>query len=248
MDEIRPDAVIHCAAMANVDACEQDPETAERLNAWLPGEIAARCAEFGSQLVHISTDAVFDGAAGGYTEEDATNPLSVYAQTKLGGEEAVFAAMPEAVVTRNNIFGWSAAANRSLAEFFYYNLAAGKPLKGFTDVKFCPILVNDLAAVFIKIFDKRLTGLYHLVSPVCLSKYEFGVRIAEMFGFDPAAIEPVKVADFGLKATRSPLLTLDISKLSRALGESLPDVLDGLERFYQLHKQGHPETLKGILG
>ena len=205
------------------------------------------CAEHGARLVHISTDAVFDGETGGYTEEDATNPLSVYAQTKLYGEEAVLSAMPEAVVTRNNIFGWSATANRSLAEFFYYSLASGMPLKGFTDVKFCPILVNDLASVFVKIFEKKLSGLYHLVSPLGLSKYQFGVRIAEMFGFDPAAIEPVKVADFGLKAARSPLLTLDTSKLSQALGQPLPDVFDGLERFYQLHQQGHPEKLKAML-
>ena len=156
--------------------------------------------------------------------------------------------MPQAEVTRNNIFGWSAPGNRSLAEFFYYSLAAGKPLKGFTDVKFCPILVNDLAGVFMKIFEKRLSGLYHLVSPVGLSKDQFGVRIAEMFGFDPAAIEPVKVADFGLKAARSPLLTLDTSKLSAALGEDLPDVFDGLERFYQLYQQGHPQKLKSMLG
>ncbi len=248
MDDIRPDAVIHCAALANIDACESDPEVAQRLNAWLPGEIAARCAEHGAQLVHISTDAVFDGKVGGYTEEDTPNPLSVYAQTKLDGEESVFSAMPEAAVTRINIFGWSATANRSLAEFFYYGLAAGKPLKGFTDVCFCPLLVDDLAGVFARIFEKQLSGLYHLVSPVGLSKHEFGVRIAEMFGFDPAVIEPVRVADFGLKAARSPLLTLDTSKLSQALGQPLPDVFDGLERFYQLHQQGHPEKLKAMLG
>ncbi|MFN2144420.1 MAG: SDR family oxidoreductase [Anaerolineales bacterium] len=247
LDQVRPDAMIHCAALANVDACESDPEAAQRLNAWLPGEIAARCAEHGAQLVHISTDAVFDGAKGGYTEEDVPHPLSVYAQTKLDGEQAVFSAMPGAVVTRINIFGWSATANRSLAEFFYYGLAVGKPLKGFTDVRFCPLLVNDLAGVFTRIFEQRLSGLYHLVSPQGLSKYEFGVRIAEKFGFDPAGIEPVKVADFGLKAARSPLLTLDTGKLSQALGQPLPDVFDGLERFYQLHQQGHPEKLKAML-
>ncbi|MBN2044448.1 MAG: SDR family oxidoreductase [Anaerolineales bacterium] len=248
LEDVQPDAVIHCAAMADVDACESEPQAARRMNAWLPGEIAAQCARYGIQLVHISTDAVFDGQSGGYTEEDPPNPLSEYARTKLDGEEAVFSAMPEAVVTRINIFGWSATANRSLAEFFYYNLAAGKPLKGFTDVIFCPLLVNHLAAVFALILEKKLSGLYHLVSPVGLSKYQFGVRIAELFGFDPTGIEPVKVADFGLKAARSLRLTLDTSKLSQALGRPLPDVFDGLERFYQLHQQGHQEKLKAMLG
>ena len=103
LDQTEPDAMIHCAAMANVDACETDPEGAARMNAELPGTIAIESARRGIQMVHISTDAVFDGETGGYTEEDAVNPLSVYAQTKLDGERAVLEAMPEAVVTRINI-------------------------------------------------------------------------------------------------------------------------------------------------
>jgi dTDP-4-dehydrorhamnose reductase len=247
LETAQPDAIIHCAALANVDACESQPEFAARLNAVLPGMLAAEAARLGVQLVHISTDAVFDGQEGGYTEEDPVNPLSVYAQTKLDGERAVFAAMPEAVVTRLNLFGWSASADRSLAEFFYYSLAAGRPLKGFTDVHFCPVLVNDLAKVFVEIFKQRLSGLYHLVSPVCMTKYDFGVAIAERFGFDPDQIEPVSVNDFGLKAARSPRLTLDTSKLSAALGQPLPDVRAGLERFYQLHQQGYPQMLRQML-
>lgn len=243
----QPDAIIHCAAMAVVDACEADPEMAARMNAELPGRMAAEALRCGSQLVYISTDAVFDGLAGGYNEESPTNPLSVYAQTKLDGEQAVIEAMPSAVVTRVNLFGWSASGNRSLAEFFYHNLAAGRAVKGFTDVSFCPILVNDLADVFLEIFQRRLSGLYHLVSPACLTKYAFGVAIAEKFGFDPDNIEPVSVNDFGLMAARSPRLTLDNSKLSTALGHALPDVHTGLERFYQLHLHGHPDRLKQMV-
>jgi dTDP-4-dehydrorhamnose reductase len=247
LDETRPDAVIHCAALANVDACETDPDLAQQLNADLPGAMATAANRVGAHLVHISTDAVFDGASGGYTEEDATHPLSVYAETKLDGERQVFAAMPSAVVTRVNLFGWSASGSRSLAEFFYFSLRDGKPPKGFIDVQFCPILVNDLAEVFVAIFERKLSGLYHLVSPVSMTKYAFGVAIAERFGFDPAAIEPVSVADFGLKAARSPLLTLDTTKLSAALGRPLPDVRGGLERFYQLREQGYPEMLAGLV-
>jgi dTDP-4-dehydrorhamnose reductase len=243
VEESQPEAIIHCAALANIDACESDPVMASQMNAELPGWIAAEAARVGSQLVHISTDSVFDGLEGGYTEDSPTNPLSVYSQTKLDGEGAVFAAMPEAVVTRVNLFGWSASGNRSLAEFFYHNLAAGKTVKGFTDVYFCPILVNDLADVFIEIFQQHLSGLYHLVSPVCMTKYAFGLAIAEKFGFDPEQIMPVSVNEFGLVAARSPLLTLKNEKLTQALGHALPDVHAGLERFYQLRQQGYPEKL-----
>jgi dTDP-4-dehydrorhamnose reductase len=248
LDQVEPDAVIHCAAIANVDACETDPEAAARMNAELPGTVAEESARRGIQMVHISTDGVFDGETGGYTEEDVPNPLNVYAQTKLDGERAVLEAMPGGVVARINIFGWSAAGNRSLAEFFYYSLAEGKTLKGFTDVYFCPILVNHLAGVFEEILQNKLSGLYHLVSPACLTKYDFGVEIATRFGFGPTAIEPVQVADFGLKAARSPRLMLDTSKLSTALGHPLPEVYAGLDRFYQLHQQGYPPKLRALYG
>jgi len=243
LDQAKPDAVVHCAALANVDACEDDPVFSHQINAELPGELAAECARRGVRLVHISTDAVFDGERGGYTEDDQPNPLSVYAQTKLDGERLVLEAYPQAVVTRVNLFGWSASGSRSLSEFFYHGLEAGRPLKGFTDVTFCPVLVNDLAQVFLEIFVKRLSGLYHLVSPAGLTKHAFGVAIADMFGYDPARIEPVRVADFGLKAARSPNLTLDVSRLTAALGRTLPDVHSGLKRFYELHQQGHPQWI-----
>jgi dTDP-4-dehydrorhamnose reductase len=247
LDETEPHAVIHCAAMANVDACESDPEMAACLNAALPGEIAVQCARRGIGLVHISTDGVFDGETGGYTEEDQPNPLNVYARTKLDGERAVLEAMPQAVVARINIFGWSASGSRSLAEFFYYGLRDSEPRKGFMDVYFCPVLVNHLAGVFEDMLQRRLSGLYHLVSPACLTKYEFGVQIAERFGFDPTAIEPVSVADFGLQAARSPRLMLDTGKLQRDLGRTLPDVYAGLDRFHELFTQSYPQRLSGML-
>ena len=247
LDQVEPDAVIHCAALADVDACEDDAAFAHRMNAVLPGHLAAECARRSVKLIHISTDAVFDGQTGGYSEDDIPNPLSVYAQSKLDGERLVLEAMPGAVVTRVNLFGWSASGNRSLAEMFFYGLSAREPLKGFMDVTFCPILVNDLKDVFTDIFTKGLSGLYHLVSPISMTKYDFGVAIAEKFGYDSDRIEPVKVTDFGLKAARSPNLNLDVSKLTAALGRPLPDVYGGLERFYKLYQNGHPQMLKGLV-
>ena len=85
LDQSQPDWVIHCAALANVDACEADPVLARQLNTELPAQLAAHVARGGARLVHISTDAVFDGQRGSYTELDEPNPLGVYAQTKLEG-------------------------------------------------------------------------------------------------------------------------------------------------------------------
>lgn len=244
-ENARPDWVIHCAALANVDACEREPELARRLNTELPAKLA-RVARGGARLLHVSTDAVFDGRRGGYTETDAPNPLSTYARTKLEGERAVAEADPEALIARVNLFGWSLTGKRSLAEFFFNNLREGRPVKGFTDVYFCPLLANHLARTFLWMLEGGLEGLYHTVSAACLSKYDFGVALARQFGLDAGLVTPTSVADGGLLAARSPNLTLRADKLAAALGKPPPSWQEGLEEFYQQHLAGYPEQLREI--
>jgi dTDP-4-dehydrorhamnose reductase len=244
LEATRPDRVIHCAALAIVDACEADPGLAAELNTELPRRLAEHVARGGARLVQISTDAVFDGQRGGYTEADRPNPLSVYARTKLAGELAVAAADPTALIARVNLFGWSMSGKRSLAEWFFNNLSAGKQVLGFTDVYFCPLLANDLAHVLLKMLAKGLSGLYHVVSNECLSKYEFGVQLAERFGFDPGLITPASVDQAGLKAARSPYLTLRNDKLVADLGERPPSLFTGIDRFYRLYQEGFAQKIR----
>jgi dTDP-4-dehydrorhamnose reductase len=248
LDDIQPDWVIHCAALANVDACEADPALAQKLNTELPGKLASYVARGGARLLHVSTDAVFDGQLGDYREEDLPNPLSTYAKTKLAGEMAVSSANPEALIARVNLFGWSASGKRSLAEFFFNNLSIGNKVQGFTDVYFCPLLANDLAHIMLAMLSQALCGVYHVVSPCCLSKFEFGVKIAEQFGLNRDLIEPSSVEEACLPAQRSPNLTLRTDKLHTDLGNTLPDVHSGIEYLFQLYKQGYPERIRSLAG
>jgi dTDP-4-dehydrorhamnose reductase len=243
LDQTQPEWVIHCAALAVVDACESNPLQARKLNSEVPGELAAYVARGGARLLHVSTDAVFDGQIGGYTEQDHPNPLSIYARTKLDGERQVAAANPQAIVARVNLYGWSLLGRRSLGEFFFQNLRAGKRVQGFTDVFFCPLLANDLARIFLKMLASNLSGLYHVVSSECLSKYEFGVRLARKFGLDESLITATSVEQAGLKAVRSPNLSLSTEKLSQALGEAPPGIDAGIDRFYNLYLQAYPQRL-----
>lgn len=127
LDEYRPEVVIHCAAMANVDACETQPDLAYHINATVPGEMALACKSRGVRFVHISTDAVFDGQRGDYSETDTPNPINVYAKTKLAGEQAVLSANADALVARVNFYGYSLFGKRSLGEFFVNNLSPEIP-------------------------------------------------------------------------------------------------------------------------
>ncbi len=244
IDQVQPDWVIHCAALANLEACEANPQQAKKLNSELPGKLAAIVARGGARLLHVSTDAVFDGIRGEYSETDLPNPLSTYARTKLAGEYAVAEANPDAIIARVNLFGWSLTGKRSLAEFFFNNLQARNPMLGFTDIFFCPLLANHLACIFIHMLSADLSGLFHVVSNQSISKYDFGVEIARRFGLDPTLITPTSINSAGLQAVRSPNLTLSNNKLSTALNTPLPNLYHGLTRFHSLYHEGYPQRLR----
>ena len=245
INQTRPDAVIHTAANANVDSCESDPDGARRLNAELPGELAEVCTKRSVQMIHISTDAVFDGTKDGiYTEDDAHNPLGVYARTKLDGERAVLSVNPDAAVARVNFFGWSLSGSRSLSEFFYNNLSAGKQANGFTDVWFCTMFVGDLAETLVRMLEKGLSGLYHTVGSEAITKYDFGVKIARQFGYDPGLVIPISVEESDLKARRSHNLQLSVYRLSTDLGMEIPGVSTGIEKFYTQLQQSYPQKMR----
>jgi len=246
LDETRPDGLINCAALANLEECEADPVRAKLLNVDLPAQLARSCAERGIRFVHISTDAVFDGEnIEPYTEDDRPNPLGIYAQTKLEGEQAAFAGDTNAIVARVNMFGWSLGGRRSLGEFFVNNLSEGKNVNGFTDVIFCPMLVNQTSRLLLEMLEKKLTGLYHVVGAQAMNKYQFGVEIARRFGLKDNLITPKSVEASELTVKRSHNLWLSTHKLSTALGYEIPHFSTGLDEFYQQFQQGYPQKIRG---
>jgi dTDP-4-dehydrorhamnose reductase len=244
LDSTRPDWVVNCAALANLEECEQHPDQARILNTELPGELAAACADRNIQFIHLSTDAVFDGTReAAYAEEDEPNPLGVYSQTKLHGERAVQGVNPSAIIARVNFFGWSVSGRHGLAEFFFTNLSEGKNVFGFTDVIFCPLWVNDLSRTLITMLEKNLNGLYHVVGSQAINKYQFGLAMARAFGLRESLISPRSVEGSGLTARRSHNLRLSIHKLSTALGQEIPSYSTGLDGFYTQFRQGYPQKI-----
>ena len=236
LTDLSPDIVLHCAAMANIDQCQKYPEDAAAINSVYPGRLAAEARKRGMKFVHISTDAVFDGedcGKSGYREDDRTNPISCYAETKLKGEQNVLDSDPDAIVARVNFYGWSLSGKRSLAEFFYNNLEAGNPMNGFSDVFFCTLYIHSLADILSEMIGLDAKGIYHVFSSEHQSKYDFGVSIAKRFGFDLELVRPVSWKDGGLAAKRSPNLIMNTEKLRKLLGHDLPGQQENLEYFYR---------------
>jgi dTDP-4-dehydrorhamnose reductase len=239
-----PSLIVHCAAATNVDWCETHPDEAMHINAESAGHLAARAEACGAPFVFISTDAVFDGLSGGYSESDQPNPLNVYARTKLAGEQAVLRANPEALILRVNTYGWNLQPKFSLAEWFLYRLEQRESAPGFRDVSFAPILANDLASCILSLVKLASTGIFNAGSSDHMSKFDFARQISEVFALDPSLLFESSVAESSLAAPRPRNLWLRTDKLAAALGHPLPTIRQGLERFKALRDNGFTQRLK----
>jgi dTDP-4-dehydrorhamnose reductase len=197
----RPDLVFNCAATPDVDRCEREPEMATEVNERGPRWLARHAGRAGAEMVHISTDYVFDGAKEGYyTQEDTPNPLSVYARSKLAGEMAVREEAERFYIIRSSwIFG---AGGKNFGSRVIELARAGARLKGVTDQISIPTYAPDLARRIEEIVNLRAHGLYQVTNTGPTSWYEFARLALDMAGLGGVDIEPVTRAELRQVAPR----------------------------------------------
>ncbi len=214
----RPSVVLHAAALASHEACEADPALAERINVDATRVLARAAQQAGAQFIYISTDAVFDGARGDYTETDEPSPFSVYGETKLRGEQQALNET-SALVVRTNFFGWSPSGHRSILEFFVNELSAGHKVKGYTDFVVTSTYAQLLLEAIRRLTERSATGIIHVASSDKLSKYEFGRATAEAFGLHESLIEPMRASTAKQETSRKRDLSLSTATLERLLAQ-----------------------------
>jgi dTDP-4-dehydrorhamnose reductase len=203
LDAARPDVVIHTAAMTNVDGCERERDAARAINADGAGNVARACAERGVHLVHVSTEYVFDGTAGPYREDDATNPLGWYAKTKYAGEQAVEAAGGSWAIGRTTvIYGYASHVRANFVLWLIGELRAGRRVRIVEDQISSPSLADNLAEMTLALGERRATGVWNTVGASVISRYEFAKRAARTFGLDADLIDPISTAELNQPAPR----------------------------------------------
>jgi dTDP-4-dehydrorhamnose reductase len=204
--EFRPELIVHTAALTDVDACEREPERAERANVQVSRLVAQAAAEHGARLVHVSTDYVFNGLAAPYCEADVPNPINVYGQTKLAGERAVLEVAPGAVVARTAmLYGQAPNARPNFVTALLARLESGRGWEVVTDQAAAPTLADNLAAMLWALGrDTEARGIYHTVGATILDRFSFARLLAARFSFDPALIRPIESAAIKQAARRPP--------------------------------------------
>lgn len=230
-DKTKPEVVILCAAMTNVDACEKQPLVANRVNATGPELVARACKRSGARLLHVSTDYVFDGSkTRKYTEDDVPRPISVYGSSKLAGERAVLATLPEAAVARPAVlYGWNPLEDKdNFVTWVLKKLRKGEKAPLFEDQRISPTFADDLARTLLELAEKDVSGVWHVSGPDCLDRPTCGRMIAETFGLDGKLVSPVPSSSVSLPAKRPRNSCLDVSKLEKFLGRKTMSFSEGL--------------------
>jgi dTDP-4-dehydrorhamnose reductase len=224
----KPDLVIHCAALVNVDLCEENIGLASALHVETTQVIANYLEDHNARLIYISTDSVFDGKKqGAYIESDSVDPLNVYAKTKLMGE-IIAQSVSKGLVLRTNIIGWTKKGKISFAEWVLKRLVDHDPVNLFYDVYFSPLHVENISSIIERIIKNPIFGIYHCASSDCISKYDFGMQLAKVFNLSNSNIKRVSVDNMNFKAERPKNMTLDVDKISSALKCDFPCVLDAI--------------------
>ena len=238
-----PDFVIHTAGLTNVEECEKNYYSAHLANTVIAKNIANICAENHYKFVHISTDHFSNEELDYSTEKDIGLPVNVYAETKLLGETSITRCCPSALIIRTNFFGWGHEGRISFSDFIIDNLRNNNPITLFSDVFYTPIFIDELCDAIEALVDKKRNGIYNIVTNKKISKYDFGLKTAEIFSLDASLITKGSIKSKQL--TKRPLnMALSNKKLIQDLGEKFDfNFIDSIKKLKDVEFLGRKEKL-----
>lgn len=212
-EQVRPDAVVHTAALSKTGQCQQQPDLSYQINVVGTVNLARRCAQAQIPFIFTSTDLVFDGTAPPYGESDRPHPINVYGQHKALAEAQVLAAYPAATLCRLPLLlGPATATAHCFVQPFLAAIAAGTPQTLFTDEVRTPVAVTDAVQGLQLVLAQGLTGYLHLGGRDRLNRYELGCLIADSVGVSTASLQPGLQASVNLTTPRPRDVSLNSQK------------------------------------
>lgn len=240
VEESRPDCLIHSAAITDVDLCEREPKRAQVLNADATRLIVDAVRHLPTRVVYISTDYVFDGTAGPYSETGATNPINVYGKTKLEGELAVRSLDERGVIVRSASFlGIGGPEKPTFAERMLETMRTNPPLRAAVDQVSNVTPVDELASGIMRLIESGGTGIWHIAHPQMISRYDLAVMLAKHARLDADhCVQRDAYESLGRTAKRPLRGGLNCEKAIRELGLKFRSLAESVSRFIQIERQG----------
>jgi dTDP-4-dehydrorhamnose reductase len=214
-----PDVVVHAASLTNVDTCETDKSLAWKINVEGTRNIAEAAKAYDAFLLYVSTDYIFNGEKGNYTETDRPDPINYYGLTKLKAENIVHDTINQYCIARTSVlYGASPTAGKiNFALWLINKLRKKETVKIVTDQRNSPTLNTNLAEMTREIIQRKKTGIYHLSGATQISRYDFAKMIAVTFGLNLSLITPLSSSEFPWIAKRPKDSSLNTTKAKNAL-------------------------------
>jgi dTDP-4-dehydrorhamnose reductase len=230
--ELRPDVVFLTAALTAVDYCEDHEDEARRINVDGPRAVGQAASAAGARVVYYSTEYVFDGVAGPYSEDDPISPQGAYARSKADGEWAVRQTNLDHLILRTTVvFGWD-RASKNFAMQVWERLSAGQRMRVPCDQVGNPTLVEFLAETSVDLVAGGVSGqTVNVVGLDRVPRTEFAVRLARRLGLDESLIDPIATPELHQRAPRPLNAGLKTDKLARLVGRSPLGLDEALDRF-----------------
>jgi dTDP-4-dehydrorhamnose reductase len=232
LKKIKPDRIIHLAALTNVDLCEIQQDLAMKINATSTKVLATEAAKHGSFFVYVSTDYVFDGKQGLKKENDSPNPLGFYGKSKFEGELSLNKlASPYCIARTSTPFGLH-KTKKSFPIWIKENLELKKEIPVLIDQFTSPTYVPNLSKMLLEIATRQITGTIHTAGATRISRYDLAQLIAEKLNLDKNLIIPTRVTEMKWKAKRPNDSSLDISLANEILHEKPLTIQQGLKLLF----------------
>lgn len=211
LDVLNPDLIINLAAMTSVDGCELNPRLAREIN--IAG-IQHLCDAFDGKIIHLSTDYVFNGENGPYSETSPVSPINVYGETKLASERILLHENPNHLVLRCNvIYGYDNLTQASFLNWVVNSLKDGQIIRVVDDQINNPTWTESIADIISLCIQQKISGIYHWGDGNLLSRYDFALKIAEKFELDQKLIHPISTKELNQPAARPLMSGLKSNKL-----------------------------------
>jgi dTDP-4-dehydrorhamnose reductase len=229
IESTAPDVVVHTAGETAVDRCESERDLARRINVEGTANIAYACSKFGAKLILVSTDYVFDGKKGNYSETDEPNPISFYGVTKLEAERVVSSTLSNSLIVRTSVlYGWH-PTKLNFVTWILKGLRERQILKVVNDHVNSPTFADNLANAIRKAIELDSRGMLHIAGNERISRFDFARRIARRFDLDESLLLPVQMRDLKWVARRPRDSSLNVGKAEKELSIELFGVDRGLE-------------------
>lgn len=227
---VKPDIIIHCAANVNLEQCELDIADANYMHSNIINEF--HISSPNSIFVYISTDSVFNGEKGDYSESDSPDPINNYALTKLNGENQVIKKFNKYLIIRTNIYGSHSVSNKtSLAEWAFSKLNKNEAINGFDNVFFNPVYTLQLAMVIDTLLKSEVRGIVNVGCDEVISKFSFLKKVAKCFNFNQDLIIKSNSNNQMFLARRPLNTSLNNSLLESIIGKKLK-LIDGINMLH----------------